>query len=220
MFLPHIEIFLWALLISFIISLIYRIFTKPEEIRQLKKDMTFYRGKLKEAQKNKDTKKMNDYSSEMMKLSQKQMKHNMKPMFITMGVVIILLGFIHNAYSVVAVETPQTGGEGMGYFSYAGFNHSLRSEKLNETDIRVSIDTNDNLDFSDDGGYLMGEVAYIGNVYWSVSPEDMNLTTMGILVKLPFTVPLLGWGYFNWLLWYVLATLPATWIFRKFLGVE
>ncbi len=221
MFLPHIEIFLWALLISFITSLIYRVFTKPEEIRQLKKDMNFYRKKSKEAQKNKDTKKANEYMGEMMKLSQKQMKHNMKPMFIMMGVVIIFLGFIHNSYSVVAVETSQFNeGASLGYFSYADFNHSLRSEKLNETDIRVVIDTNDNLDFSDERSYLRGEIAYIENVYWSVSPEDMNLTTMGILVKLPFTIPLLGWDYFNWLLWYVLATLPATWLFRKFLGVE
>lgn len=221
MFLPYQEIFIWALIISFIISVIYRVFTKPGEIRQLKKDMKFYRKKSKEAQKNKDTKKANEYMSEMMKLSQKQMKHNMKPMFITMGIVLVLLGFINNTYSGVVVETTRIDEvTSLGYFSYAGFNHSLISEKLNETDIRVVIDTNDNNDFSDEKGYLRDEIAYIENTQWSVSPQDMNRTTMNIIMKLPFTIPILNWEYLNWLGWYILVTLPFTWIFRKFLGVE
>lgn len=221
MFLPYQEIFIWALIISFIISVIYRVFTKPGEIRQLKKDMKFYREKSKEAQKNKDTKKANEYMSEMMKLSQKQMKHNMKPMFITMGIVLVLLGFINNTYSGVVVETTRIDEvTSLGYFSYAGFNHSLRSEKLNETDIRVAIDTNDNNDFYDEKGYLRDEIAYIENTQWSVSPQDMNRTTMNIITKLPFTIPILNWEYLNWLGWYILVTLPFTWIFRKFLGVE
>lgn len=221
MFLPYQEIFLWALLISFIISVIYRVFTKPDEIRQLKKDMKFYRDKSKEAQKSKDTKKMGEYSNEMLKLSQKQMKHNMKPMFITMGIVLLLLGFVNTAYSGVVVETsPIDEVTSLGYFSYAGFNHSLKSEKLNGDDIRVIIDTNDNNDFSDENVYLRDELAYIENIHWSISPQDMNRTTMSIITKLPFTVPLLNWGYLNWLWWYILVTLPFTWIFRKFLGVE
>ncbi len=216
------EIFIWALLISFIISVIYRVFTKPEEIRQLKKDMKFYRDKSKEAQKEKDMKKANEYMSEMMKLSQKQMKYNMKPMFITMGIILILLGFINTAYSGVSVETMQTGEtSSMGHFSYAGFNHSLKSERLEEGDIRIVVDTNDNGDFSDEKGYLNGTIAYIENTNWLVSPnEDMNSTTMIMVTKLPFTIPLFGWTYLNWLGWYILVTLPFTWIFRKFLGVE
>jgi uncharacterized membrane protein (DUF106 family) len=221
MFLPYNEIFLWALLISLIISVIYRVFTKPGEIRQLKKDMKFYREKSKEAQKSKDMKKMNEYSSEMLKLSQKQMKHNMKPMFITMGIILILLSFINSAYSGVVVETKQIDERtSLGHFSYAGFNHSIRAEKLNETDIRVVIDTNDNGDFSDEEGYLKDEVAYIENIHWGVQPQDTNHTSMGILIELPFTFPVLGWKHLNWLWWYILVTLPFTWIFRRFLGVE
>jgi len=221
MFLPYQGIFIWALAISFIISVIYRVFTKPSEIKQLKKDMKFYRDKSKEAQKKKDTKKSNEYMKEMMKLSQKQMKSTMKPMFITMGVVIILLGFMNTSYSGVIVGTSRTSDTvSMGYFSYGDFNHSLRSEK-SESGITVTIDTNDNGDFSDDMGYSSEGFVLLDGTNWVALPaEDMNSTNMEIVTKLPFTLPVVGWTYLNWLGWYILVTLPGTWLFRKFLGVE
>jgi uncharacterized membrane protein (DUF106 family) len=221
MLLPYQEIFIWALLISFLLSVIYRIFTKPKEIRKLKEDMKFYREKSNEARKSKDMKKMEEYSSEMLKLSQKQMKHNMKPMFISMGLILIILGFVSTTYNGVTVQTnPIDERTSMGYFSYGDFNHSLRSEKINETHIKVFIDTNDNGDFSDETGYLKDQTVLLNNIRWSVSPQDMNQTSMLIIIDLPFTIPLFGWSHLNWLWWYILITLPATWIFRKMLGVE
>jgi len=208
--LPHQDILIWAVVLSFVITVIYRIFTKPEEMRKLKEELKFYREKANEAQKRKDTKKSQEYLSEMMKVSQKQFRKNMKPMMISMIVVILLLGFIHQAYSGVVVETNE---EGIGYFSFTGFNHSLRIE--NE---KVTIDSNDNGDFSDDESYSEGGVANIGDMYWHVFPEEKK-TSMYLLVRMPFPLPVFGY-YLNWLGWYILCTLPATWILRKLLGVE
>jgi uncharacterized membrane protein (DUF106 family) len=221
MFLPYQEIFLWALFISLIISLIYRVFTKPQEMRKIKEDMKFYREKANQAQKSKDMKKASEYTNEMLKLSQKQMKFTMKPMFITMGIILILLGFINSAYSGVAVEmTPLDDSNSIGYFSYDGFNHSIKSENISDNEIKVSIDTNDNKDFSDDASYSSGNLVKVGESYWAVYPEDPEHIMMGFAIRLPFTVPLLGWNYLNWLWWYIIITLPATWLFRKALGVE
>jgi len=211
MFLPHQDIFIWAIFLSLIITVIYRVFTKPEEIRKIKEEMKFYREKANEAQKRKDTKKSQEYLSEMMKASQKQFKSNMKPMFISMLVVIFLLGFIHQSYSGIVVETNDNG---IGYFAFMNFNYSLRIE--NE---RVTIDVNDNGDFSNEESYSEGGIAYIENIHWQVSPENEERTSMYLLIKLPFPLPFAGY-YLNWLMWYILCTLPATWIFRKFLGVE
>jgi len=208
--LPHQDILIWAVVLSFIITVIYRVLTKPEEMRKLKEELKFYREKSNEAQKRKDTKKSQEYLSEMMKVSQKQFRMNMKPMFVSMFIVILLLGFIHQTYSGVVVETNDNG---IGYFSFAGFNHTLRVE--NE---KVSIDTNDNGEFSDDESYSKEDVAEIGDIHWHVFPEE-DKASMYILVRMPFPLPIFGY-YLNWLGWYIICTLPATWILRKLLGVE
>ncbi|NIO23019.1 MAG: DUF106 domain-containing protein [Candidatus Aenigmarchaeota archaeon] len=210
MFLPHQDIFIWAMVLSLIITVMYRIFTKPGEIRKIKEEMKFYREKANEAQKRKDTKKSQEYLSEMMKASQKQFKMNMKPMFVSMIVVIFLLGFVHQTYSGVVVETNENG---IGYFSFMDFNHTLKYESES-----VAIDTNGNGDFSDEESYSSGEVANIGNIDWHVFPEE-DKTSMYLLIRMPFPLPFFGY-HLNWLMWYIICTLPATWIFRKLLGVE
>jgi uncharacterized membrane protein (DUF106 family) len=217
---PYQDIFLWSMLLSFLISLIYRLFTKPGEIRQLKKDMKFYREKSNEARKQKDMKKANEYMSETMKLSQKQMRHTMKPMFITLGLVFIILGFVNQNYSGVVVETQAVDEKtSIGQFAYAGFNHSLKAEKIDDA-IKIMIDSNDNGDFSDETSYSKGELFTVGNSDWVAEPLSMNQTRMDIAVRMPFMVPFFGVDYLGWLFWYILVSLPATWIFRKALGVE
>lgn len=217
MLLPYQEIFVWAMVISFILSLIYRFFTNPKEIRQIKKDMQFYRDKSKEAQKKKETKKANEYMSEMMKLSQKQMKLTMKPMFISMAVVLLLLGYIGSAYGGIAVEL---GEDGTGEFTYGGESYALASEEAGDT-VSVTVDTDGDGDLSDETPHASGQVVKIGDNYWSVTAsQDAEPVTMEFAVVLPFTMPILGWTWLNWLFWYVLCTLPATLLFRRFLGVE
>lgn len=208
--LPYQDIFIWAVFLSLLITVIYRVFTKPEEIRKLKEEMKFYRERANEAQKKKDTKKAQEYLNEMMKASQKQFRMNMKPMFISMIIVLFLLGFINQNYSGVVVET---NADGIGYFSFHGFNHTLKME-----DGKVTIDTNDNGDFSDEESYSKGDVSRIDGIYWNVIPEEERVH-MYLLVRTPFPLPFVGY-YLNWLFWYVLCTLPATWILRKLLGVE
>jgi len=226
MLLPYQGIFLWALLLSFIISLVYRLFTKPHEMRQIKADMKLYREKSKEAQKNKDPKKANEHMSEMMKLSQKQMRHTMKPMFITLGIILVLLGYVNSTYNGVAVETTSSGqAASVGHFAYDGFNHSVSIEKIinektGENYFKVIIDANDNGNFADDAVHARGDVVKFGNVNWGISPENLNRTDMQTAVIMPFTVPIFGWTYLTWLMWYILISLPATWLFRKALGVE
>ena len=125
-------------------------------------------------------------------------------------------------YSGVLVEMEHEDGDpvGFGTFAHGDFSHQIKLEKAGE-DITVMIDTNGNGDFSDETKYSSGDLAYIGDTHWSVVPaEDMASIRMDLAVKLPFTMPFLGWTSLNWLFWYILATLPATWLFRKFLGVE
>jgi uncharacterized membrane protein (DUF106 family) len=220
MFLPYQEVLVWALVISFILSVVYRIFTDPKKMRQIKEDMKFYRDKSNKARKSKDTKKMGEYSSEMLKLSQKQMKSTMKPMFVSMAIILLILGYVNSAYSGVLVELEGDDTSGTGTFAYRDYEYPLMAERYGDV-IEVKVDTDNNGNFGDETPYVAGDLVYLEDTHWAVSPgEDLKTVKMDLAVKLPFTMPILGWTYLNWLFWYVLCTLPATFLFRKALGVE
>ncbi len=141
MLLPYQWLFLWALGISLIISVMYRFLADQNEMRNLKIDMKHLKEKINKANKEKDLKKANALMSDMMSLNKKQLSLSQKPMIASLIVVgIILYLYIHPTF-------------------------------------------------------------------------------IGVKVNLPFWLPLFE-NDLGWLSWYVLASIPGTWIFRKFLGVE
>ncbi len=137
---PFEEIFIWAIIVSVAMAIVYRIFIKPSEMRSIKKDIEFYKKKISAANKLGDTKKSQQLLGEMMKVNQRMFSKNMKPMMASMLVAIVILGLI-------------------------GQEHA------------------------------------------------------SLVVNLPFAVPFAG-TKLNWLWWYILATLPFSFFFRKLLGVE
>lgn len=143
------DIFIWSLLLSLGLSIIYRILTKPAEIRRIKEDVKVHREKMKALQKEGKQEDVNKALSEMMKLQQKQMKASMKPMIVSLLIFFVVLGVMREAFSTAAIQ-------------------------------------------------------------------------------LPFTLPLISYSFpfvflrdsIGWLWWYVLITIPFTFMFRKLLGVE
>jgi uncharacterized membrane protein (DUF106 family) len=135
-----IEILLWTLGLSFLLAVIYRLLTKPEEMRRIKANMKEIQNRVKKAQKSGDMDQVNALTSEMLKGSQQQFTQNMKPMLVSMLIFFVFIGWIGAQY---------------------------------------------------------GEV----------------------VVALPFTMPFLG-SSVGWFWWYIIITLPATFFFRKMLGVE
>ena len=114
-----IEVTLISLALSLILSLLYRFLTNPEEMRRIKKEMEFYRKKSSEAQKAGNPEKANEYLKESMKVSQQMFKMNMKPMFASMLVFFIILGWMHGAYADILVQLPVTlpyAGNDLGWF--------------------------------------------------------------------------------------------------------
>lgn len=134
------EITILTLALSLVISVIYRFLTDPAAIRNLKQEMKIIQEKANKAQKEGDTKKAGELTSEMLKLSQKQLGMSMKPMM----------------FSFIVVA--------------AAF-------------------------------------------YW------LGTQYAEVMINAPFTIPFLG-AQLNWFWWYILLTIPATWVFRKLLGVE
>ena len=135
-----IDILLMTLGMSFVLALIYRFLTDPQEMRRIKANMKEIQAKVKKAQKDGDMDRVNALTSEMLKGSQQQFTKNMKPMIVSMFIFFIFLGFLRAQYAELSIP-------------------------------------------------------------------------------LPFTIPFLG-SSIGWFWWYLIITLPSTFMFRKVLGVD
>jgi uncharacterized membrane protein (DUF106 family) len=114
-----IELTVVSIILTIIIVIITRILTNPAEIRKLKSQMEFHKGKANDAQKSGDAKAAQEHMKGMMSASQKQFGHNMKPMMVTMMLVIIVLGWMSTTYKSVSVTLPfnfPLWGSDMGWF--------------------------------------------------------------------------------------------------------
>lgn len=149
---PFQEILLWSLVLSFVLALLYRVLTKPEEIRQLKEDLKDHRVKMKETQKGGDKEEINKALSEMMKMNQKQLKSNMKPMLASLILFLVVLNWMGAAFVDVVISLP----------------------------FPIVLPT------------------------WELAGIPFVAIAMNI----------------DWFWWYIIVTLPFTFVFRKLLGVE
>jgi uncharacterized membrane protein (DUF106 family) len=213
----------------FIIALIQRVTVDPEKVRELKKDMNYYRKKMKSAQKEKDTKRVEEYGNAMMKLSSKQFRMNSKPMissfvifffaiYVILGNYGIILPFLNTPTGGILVNTdPIDSNAYSGTIQYKDFSYPLKA--FNESDeFKVVIDYDRN-GFSDDKIYKIGDIIEIGRTKWKVYSITPNQTHFIVALKIPFPIPFFG-RQLDWFWWYVLTALPASFIFRKLLGAE
>lgn len=103
---PFVELTILSLALSFIVVIISRLLTNPEEIRKIKGELEFYKAKLKKAQKSGDKGKVNQLTNDMLKTSQRQLKCSMKPLIVTMIVFIIAFSWLGAQYADLSVNLP------------------------------------------------------------------------------------------------------------------
>lgn len=100
------EVFLWSVFLSFVVAVIYRVLTKPAEIRKIKEDLKYFKDEANKAQKAGNTKKAQELMNEMMKQSSKQLRASMKPMFATLIIFALILGYLATTYKDLVVNLP------------------------------------------------------------------------------------------------------------------
>ena len=227
---PFMSITLISLGLSLIISIIYRVLTNPDTVRKAKEDMRFYKGKVKEAQREGDKEKISQYSSEMLKASQVQFRLSMKPMIATMFIFFLLLGWLHNNFGGVTVDL-KTDPDAK--FAYGSAEHDVYLEYADvdgQAGMKVGIDFNDDGSFSEDEVFRENSVFRYEGAFWRpvpategflffASPREGSVHFEMLIARMPFTLPFIG-SYLSWFWWYIFVSLPATIIFRKMLGVE
>jgi uncharacterized membrane protein (DUF106 family) len=223
---PFLSITLVSIGLSVAITIIYRALTNPDEVRKLKEDTKFYKEKMNQANKEGDRAKANQYASEMIKCSQKQLRMSMKPMMATMLLFFLLLGWLHGSFGGVKADV---SGEEEALFSYGGEEHRIYYDGSGEG-LRAGVDFNGDGEFSDGEIFDEGEVfAYKGaywrpvpvmeGILWYATPKNDSVHFEMFIAKTPFTMPFLG-NYLSWFWWYIFISLPATFALRKLMGVE
>jgi len=100
-----IEEIMLSFVIVFIISIFYKFLINQNEIRELKARMKEKQAKAREMQKT-NPQEANRILSEVLSLSNKQMRMSMKPMFLTLIVVGIILPYFAQLYPGVVVKLP------------------------------------------------------------------------------------------------------------------
>ena len=100
-----IEELLASIVITLLITLFYKFLINQNDARQLKASMKEKQAKAKELQKT-NPQEANRVVNEMMALSSKQMKMNMKPMLLTFVLVGITLPYFAQAFPGDVVSLP------------------------------------------------------------------------------------------------------------------
>lgn len=95
---PAVSLFMFAGLVSFVLTLPYRFLVDQKKTRELKEKTKEMQKQIKEAQKT-DQKKANELLTQMLALSNKQMMSNFKPMIPGMMLVIIVLPWLASTFT-------------------------------------------------------------------------------------------------------------------------
>jgi len=118
---PIIVIFLVGLGISITMSLANKKFLGTGAAKEVKDKMNEIRAKMLEAQKSGNMKAVNNYLKELMKINSDYMKFMIKPMMVSIVLVLLILPFVRNAYTGLTVATvpdsiPYVGGYELSWF--------------------------------------------------------------------------------------------------------
>jgi uncharacterized membrane protein (DUF106 family) len=100
------EVFLISIALSLLMVLLTKLLTNQDAIRKAKREMKFYQEKIKKAQSSGDTALVSKLSNDMLKSSGKQMKENMKPMFLSIIIFMIALGWLGAQYAGLVIPLP------------------------------------------------------------------------------------------------------------------
>ncbi len=103
---PVIDVLLLSIGLSALMIIVTRLLTDQKELKKIKNDMKFFKEKMEKARKSGDTVKAEQFMNEMLKASNKQLKHTMKPLFVSMIVFFGAFQFLGTTYADIVVTLP------------------------------------------------------------------------------------------------------------------
>jgi uncharacterized membrane protein (DUF106 family) len=98
---PKESVVILACAITFALTLVTKYTTDQKRMKEIRDIQKSHQLKMKEAQKEKDNKKMMDLQKEMMQYTMEMFKHSFKPMLITAVPMLILIVWVRDVYTPV-----------------------------------------------------------------------------------------------------------------------
>ena len=193
---PAFSVFVFSIIILFVINIFYKILINQNDAKQTKERTKEISRQMKEAQKAGDKDKSKKLMGELMSQNSKMMRMTMKPMIVSLIVVIILLPSLATFYGdKIVTLTDNKGSVALDGTAYQ-VEKSGSTVKVGENSCSMPCTT---------------EIA--GNDY-RILPEGSNVKLAQIVAVTPFSIPFLGTS-FGWLGWYIICSIPLVIIIRK-----
>jgi uncharacterized membrane protein (DUF106 family) len=194
---PAFAVIIFAIITLFVINIFYKLLINQNEAKQVKQRSKDLNKELREAQKAKNTEKANKLMSEMLAQNSKMMKFTMKPMMVSLIVVVLFLPSMSTFYGDKLVSPGNT-----------------------------TMINNVNYTVVQDGSTVkIGELTCtapctekIGKYNYKVSEENGKVKVALIVAMLPISLPILG-NTFGWLGWYIICSIPLVVVIRKFMKI-
>src|SRR3989338_2363819 len=199
---PSIAVVIFSVFIGIIINFFYKVLVNQNEVRQVKARVKEVQKQSSDARKAGDTKRSSELMSEAMKENSKMMRFTMKPMVVSMVIVIIFLPLLSELYVDSSTAVPVNG---VGILTADGKTYALErtGEQLKINDVVCDMPCVQNL----------------GDYNWKIAAEGDNIKFSRIIVTLPVPIPYFG-DNFGWLGWYIISSIPIMIIIRKLMKID
>lgn len=213
---PYVSLGFFSAALAGIFSLIYWWLLDTDRADKIKDKLEHHQDKMKKARQNDESDKASQHMQKTLKLNQKFMMLNFKPMIATMVFVALIFPWLGFTYSPT-VDLQSTGNHSFtGNITYAG--QSSQIEVINNTEPVINYNSqNASLHENFDASGITWEV--MGFNQASGDNVDAKLNINAVFIPLPGSYPFVGKAL-NWLGFYIILMMPLSYAFRKALGVQ
>ena len=194
---PLISVFLFSTFILFIINVFQKILVDQEKIKEIKENLNKLNEQMKQEQKDKNQKKVSSLFKEVMAENNKMMGMTIKPMFISLILVIILLPFLSSNFGDIETSTNEVNIDGTIY------NIDKNGNELKINKINCEIPCSEK----------------IGNSIWEITSVNEKVKFSRTIALLPISLPFVG-NDLGWLGWYFVSSIPIAILIRKLLKIN
>jgi len=213
---PSIAIAIFAALVLIIINLCYKFLVKQDEAKRIKAKVKEINEEMKKYQKENNKEKVKELMNQSMLESSKLTKMSMKPMVVSLIIVILILPGLNSLYVKAAALNNNIGN--------VTIDNDIFTVQMNSTVMTVSS-INGSFDCEINKKCVFNYKSDSGNAIWYVTyrspgfmgPERVEFER--VVLFLPYNFPWVE-NDLGWLGYYIFISIPLTLIIRKLLKIE
>lgn len=197
---PALSVVIFSVIILFVINIFYKILINQNDAKMIKQRVKEYNKEMKDAQNKKETERAKKIMHDMMQENSKLMKLTMKPMIVSLIIVVIFLPSMSAFYGdkIVALK------DNSGSVKLFGVDYTVARDA---STIRIN-----------DVSCSTPCTQKIGNYNYKITETGDTVKVAQIVATLPFALPFIG-GTFGWLGWYIICSIPLVMMMRRFMKI-